>query len=524
MSATETIREYLVSLGFDVDKSSYDQANKAMDSFGERAAELAGNMTASFGKAAAAVVAFGAATTAATAKFLGGLGNQEIQMEILSRQLWTTQQQAMAFNATLQAMGANLQQLYLSPTLMAQYKQLHGVALQMQTPGDYNQQVQQIQDVQLQIKQLRLEAYYGLQWVGYYFIKYMDGPISKVHNVLQSINKVIVKNMPTWTKQVAAVMVSFMKMGMYTVQAIKDVWDWLTKMANYMPMWSKIVGGALALISVSNPFMLFVEGISAAILLLDDFKTYVSGGKSAFPQLWAWVVKTGKALDKLGIPQRFEDNIKALGKTLSDLGKSTDEFASSIGNLYDATQGQKGQGIVGFFQLIADTLSGAEKTLMTVIAEVSGMMKVNSDLIHGNPGGAAVEFAKMLTGQNLVQNGIITQQQTPAARIQRRLDKLPQAHGVNHPNYFNPKNAGAFPNHTSKIAKPGANGWPWVKKGYNPYAKVAHVITHHTAKSVTIHAPVTQHIHTTGSNTHAVSKNAVSGFRPALLAAIRGIF
>ncbi|WP_206923154.1 hypothetical protein, partial [Alicyclobacillus suci] len=71
-----------------------------------------------------------------TAKFLGGLGDQEIQMEMLSRQLWTTQQQAQAFNATLKAMGTNLQSLYLSPTLMQQYNELHSVALEMQTPGD----------------------------------------------------------------------------------------------------------------------------------------------------------------------------------------------------------------------------------------------------------------------------------------------------------------------------------------------------------------------------------------------------
>ncbi|WP_206923128.1 hypothetical protein, partial [Alicyclobacillus suci] len=90
--------------------------------------------------------------------------------------------------------------LYLSPTLMQQYNELHSVALEMQTPGDYTQQIKQIQDIQLQLKQMRLEAYYALQWIGYYFIKYMQGPISNVQNVLQSINDVIVKNMPTWTK------------------------------------------------------------------------------------------------------------------------------------------------------------------------------------------------------------------------------------------------------------------------------------------------------------------------------------
>ncbi|WP_436663545.1 hypothetical protein ACOALA_13460 [Alicyclobacillus acidoterrestris] len=293
----ETIKEYLVSLGFSVDKQSYDQTTKAVDELGGGISELASNAVKMFGKAAAAVTSFGVAMVASTAKFLGGLGDQEIQMEMLSRQLWTTQQQAQAFNATLKAMGTNLQSLYLSPTLMQQYNELHSVALEMQTPGDYTQQIKQIQDIQLQLKQMRLEAYYALQWIGYYFIKYMQGPISNVENVLQSINDVIVKNMPTWTKKVAEVMASFMQAGIYIVQALGQVWNWLKKLLSYLPGWAKGVAIALAVISVSNPFMLFMEAIGAAILLLDDFETYLKDPtKSALPNLWSWVIKVANGI------------------------------------------------------------------------------------------------------------------------------------------------------------------------------------------------------------------------------------
>lgn len=293
----ETIKEYLVGLGFSVDKTSYDQAQKAMSALESGLASFASQAISLFGKASTAVLAFGTAMAATTAKFLGGLGNQEIQMEMLSRQLWTTQQQAMAFNATLKAMGANLQELYLSPTLMQQYQQLHSVADEMQTPGDYNTQIKQIQDVQLQLKQMRLEAYYSLQWIGYYFIKYMQGPISNVQNVLQSINNAIVKGMPNWTKQVATVMYSFMQAGIYIVQAMGNVYDWLKKMLDYVPGWAKGIAAALAVLSMSNPFMMFVEAIGGAILLLDDFETYLKDpSKSAFPQFWAWVEKVSESL------------------------------------------------------------------------------------------------------------------------------------------------------------------------------------------------------------------------------------
>ncbi|GLG01835.1 hypothetical protein Alches_18760 [Alicyclobacillus hesperidum subsp. aegles] len=296
----ETIKEYLVSLGFAVDQSSYEKASKAIENAGEMLTGFGTKAVRLFGQASTAVAAFGVAAATGMAKFLGGLGNQEIQMEILSRQLWTTQQQAMAFNATLKAMGANLQDLYLSPTLMSQYQQLHSVAEQMQTPADYQQQIRMVQDLQLQFKQLRLEAYYALQWIGYYFIKYMSGPITNVTNVLQSINSVIVKNMPTWTKQVAQVMVSFVQAGEYIVQALRSVWHWLQQLAQYVPGWAKAIGAGLAALAISNPFFRMITAISTLILLFDDFETYLHGGQSMFGSFWQQLIDFFDKLSKNG--------------------------------------------------------------------------------------------------------------------------------------------------------------------------------------------------------------------------------
>lgn len=296
----ETIKEYLVSLGFSVDKSSYDNTEKAIEGIGKVVNNFATGAMRIFGQASMAMAAFATTAAVGMTKFLAGLGNQEIQMEILSRQLWTTQQQAMAFNATLKALGANLQELYLSPTLMQQYEKLHAVAEQMQTPGDYQQQIQMVQDLQLQFRQLRLEAYYSLQWVGYYFIKYMSGPITRVTNVLQAINDAIVKNMPTWTKQVAQVMVSFVQAGQYIVQALTSVWNWLRNLAQYVPQWAKVVGMALAALAISNPFFRMITALSTLILLFDDFETYLHGGNAMFGPFWAQLVQFFDHISKDG--------------------------------------------------------------------------------------------------------------------------------------------------------------------------------------------------------------------------------
>lgn len=237
-----------------------------------------------FGEASVAFAGLASAVAGGTVSMLNGLGNQEIQMQMLARTMWTTQRQAYAFSLTLKALGANLQDLYLSPTLMAQYQKLHAVALQMQTPGNYNAEMGLIQGVSLQIKQMKLEANYALQWIGYYFIKYMQGPISKVQAVLQAINGQIIHNMPTWTRKVAAVMASFMQAGIYIVQALGNVYSWLVKMLAYMPGWARGIVAAFALINVAvavSPFGRFLMMLTGVVLVFDDFVTYLHGGKSA---------------------------------------------------------------------------------------------------------------------------------------------------------------------------------------------------------------------------------------------------
>ena len=277
-----------------------------------------------FGEASVAFAGLASAVAGGTVSMLNGLGNQEIQMQMLARSMWTTQRQAYAFSLTLKALGANLQDLYLSPTLMAQYTKLHAVALQMQTPGNYNAQMGLIQGVSLQIKQMKLEANYALQWIGYYFIRYLQGPVSKVQAVLQSINGQIVHNMPTWTRKVAAVMASFMQAGIYIVQALGDVYNWLAKMLAYVPGWAKGVASAVALVGVAfniGPIGLFMTAISGALLLVDDFMTYLHGGKSALGPFWHKVLAFFKVLNKSGgvvaqFAAAFQQSFASIGSIL----------------------------------------------------------------------------------------------------------------------------------------------------------------------------------------------------------------
>lgn len=348
-----------------------------------------------FGEASVAVAAFGTAVAAGTVSMLDGLGQQEIQMEMLARTMWTTQRQAYAFSLSLKVLGANLQDLYLSPTLLAQYQKLHAAAMQMQTPGNYRQAVGLVQSVSLQFKQLQLEAYYALQWIGYYFIKYMSGPITNVKNVLQSINAVILKQMPTWTRKVAAVMASFVQAGIYIWDALDSVYKYLVKLASYIPGWAKAVAAGLALISISNPFGLIAEAIAAAILVLDDFETYLHGGKSAFGGFWGWLVKLAQA------PAWTQ-----LNDSLQLAGQSMTQVSNALNQLFGAfSSGGNRSAISSFGTLISDVITAAVKDIALGISEISQWVELNVAVFSGNWKGALSIIRGM--GSTLVKSGVL---------------------------------------------------------------------------------------------------------------------
>lgn len=285
----ETIKDYLVSLGFSVDKNSYNEATKSMDEAGKSVAKFAGGAVTKFAMAGIAVTSFAATAIVGIAKFLDGLGQASIKNEMLARQMWITEQNAMAFNSTLKAMGVSLQDLYLSPTLMSQFQQLRKEANNLQAPAEYKNEIQLIQSISFEFKRMKLEATYALQWIGYYFIKYMSGPILQIKLTLSEINNIIIKTMPSWTKVVAQVMSWFAQFGITTVRAIKDVARVFEDIGDKIPRNLKLIGGAIAalgLIIETGPIGILIAIFAAAILLLNDFYTYLDGGESAFGPFW----------------------------------------------------------------------------------------------------------------------------------------------------------------------------------------------------------------------------------------------
>lgn len=315
----ETIKEYLVSLGFKTDDSSLNAAQAAMKKAEGSVAKFANSSVKDFAKAATGVVTFVATANIALGKFMINLAQSDLATEMFARKMWMSKDAAKAYQSSIDALGVSINDLYLSPELMNKYLDLNREARDMAVPAEeYNKQMQGVRDITFQFQRLKLEGTYALQWIGYYLTKYLSGPMGDVKNWLTKINDTIQQKMPEWTKKVAEVASWFVRLG-------KAAWSIRSALGAVVG----VLAGFKMISMLTNPLGLFVLGLTALILLVDDFNTYMSGGESAFPKLWAWLEKLKKSFVDSGYLKDFKGIIKDVVQWVKDLGAWFEKIGQS---------------------------------------------------------------------------------------------------------------------------------------------------------------------------------------------------
>lgn len=332
----DIIKEYLVSIGADVDRRSFEEAEGSINKIGKSVVGFATSSGSSFAKATASMSTFFIALDVGIAKYMHSVAQADLETDKFARSMWMNKDAAMAYKSSMDALGATLQDLYLSPELMQRYTQLQKQAMGMRAPKEFSEQMKQIRSITFEFQRMRLEATYAMQWIAYYLFKYLQKPINDVKLTLQSLNDRIVKDMPRWTKQVAEVISWFVRLGTTGVKAWGDV----IRLFKALPTETKIAAGAFAglfaLIKM-GPIGWLIAGLTTILLLLDDFETYKSGGKSLFEGLWKQLEEKEGMFSENGPFGKIKGAINSVEDAIDSLFKKMDKaeipqnFAEALG-------------------------------------------------------------------------------------------------------------------------------------------------------------------------------------------------
>lgn len=389
------IKEYLVSLGFQTDNTSYNQSQKALDDMGKSVKGFAENATKQFAVAGAAYTSFLVAANVGVAKFISGLAKADLENEKFARRMWMNKENATAYKNSLDALGASLEDLYLSPEVLQRYNQLRKQAGSMAAPDEYNDQMKEIRAVIFEFQRLKLEATYSMQWIGYYLFKYLEGPIGNVKKAMQDLNDKLVKGMPQWTEKVARVLSWVVRLGSAAVWGLNEVKKAFDGLSPATKTAGVAITGFLGLLSM-GPVGWLIAGLTTLLLLMDDYKTWKSGGQSLFGNEWEKLDKFNKTLSDNGTFTEFKNSLDdistSLGNILSLSGDITDKIAKGLG--FKDFGSMLGQGIQNSLDMLNATLQG-----------IAGALKIIDGILSGDTNKMRIGLSNLIEGGNVVLFG-----------------------------------------------------------------------------------------------------------------------
>lgn len=304
----ETIKEYLVSIGFKTDTTGANTAQKTIDRIGKTVRGLT---------AALKALAVGG-TLQKIAGYFTDMARQDLEFQKLARTMWTTRENAEAVNRSLEVMGASLQDLWLSPELAQQFIQLRREALGMQAPDELRGQLKEVRSILFEVSRFRLTLQYLGQWVAYFFLTYLERPLAKLKKTIHDDTDNLQKNLPSAADKIGQALAAVFRLVLAALKLIHDAWDTIPK---------DVIAGLLGIAAVakiisSGPVGILLAMLVAALALYEDYLTWADGGVS----LIDWSSAQG-ALDTFRT---------AWNDFKTDFGESWKTFSGGVGRLVEA--------------------------------------------------------------------------------------------------------------------------------------------------------------------------------------------
>ncbi|WP_270501433.1 YtxH domain-containing protein [Clostridium butyricum] len=229
--------------------------------------------------------------------YLNDLANQDIGYEKLSRQLWTTKENAKEIDMSLKTLGASMQDLWLSPTLLKQFNQLRQDSKDLKLPPEFNKNFKIVQDISFEFKRFKQMLSMFFQWIGNYILKYCAGPLNEIKNSARGFNDWLKDSIPGIAKAIGTVIGVLLRIiliiGKIIAVVIKlttpifYVFKLIGKLGDLFDKLPEPIKRAIKIII--STILMILSPILLVIGVIDDLMTYFRGGKSVI----------GSALDKI---------------------------------------------------------------------------------------------------------------------------------------------------------------------------------------------------------------------------------
>lgn len=402
----QIIQSYLVSLGVQIDKPGFQQADATIKQTGATVEKVAGSMGTSFGAMAANFVKAStiistalAGVTTSVVGLMTAAAKQDMEMQNYASSMMMGRDAAEQMKRATDALGESINDIIINPELMGQFKQLAADGGKMRVGGDFKETMKNFRELIFEFTRLKQEASYAMTWVGYYLQKYLQRPLADIKERFRQFNDTFIKNMSVWTEKAARAIVYILNIGKHFLDFLMDVGKALYKIWDSFPKGVKIAVAAitaLGMVIKSSPLGRMIMLVSTLLLLLDDYYGYMEGKQAAFGEYWDKLngyIERGKQLweEIKPVAEEYWDRLTSALQTAKDtlmvLGKEGLEFVTRcikdtykwLKNLYERMEDS---GAVAQFTEMVDKLYRAVKWVLDQVKGlVSFLIRLHDEVV-----------------------------------------------------------------------------------------------------------------------------------------------
>lgn len=371
----QIIQSYLVSLGVQVDKPGFQQADQTIKQTGENVERITGGMARNFVKASTIIGSAIASVTASAVGLMKAAAQEDLAMQKYARSMMMSEDAAWRMKKATDALGESINDIALTPELLGRFTQLTADGSKMKVGGDFKQTMKDFRDLMFEFTRLKQEASYALNWVGYYLMKYLQKPLADIREKFKAFNDSVIKNMSVLTEKVARAIYYVIEVGRHLIEFLGDIGKAVYKLWDSFPSGVKKAIAAIGLLTAvlkASPFSRAIMLISTLLLLIDDYYGYMEGKNAAFGKYWDKLneyLEKGKTLwEQLKTKAEpywnmlveyagkaktwFDELVEGAGR----LKKSFDEWMDSTGNELLADVVEECQSLWGILTDIGNTI------------------------------------------------------------------------------------------------------------------------------------------------------------------------
>ena len=273
----QSLEEYLVSIGWKVDKASFNEALGSLSQFKDTSKILSMNAGQLLLKAASSFIKIGWQVTKTIFDMSTAMAQTDITVERFARATASSERTARAYMRTMEALGqdaTSFEDLFLMTNEeYARFKDIYALSQRLEAPQGLQDTLVSIRDIQHEINKFKIILQYAGDWFVYFLGEQLGVEIDDLKHGLKGINDYLTENIQPNTKKLAEFVAPFLRI-------IIEILTWLTKVGTkIMEVGSEsevfeTVGGLLD--SIGNALSTIFELLNLILGLDGDLNSLAS--------------------------------------------------------------------------------------------------------------------------------------------------------------------------------------------------------------------------------------------------------